>query len=199
MKRKVILNEFEFKSLINKIVDYLTNLKDKFLGSDDTDNTDNSEETNIKVSKSSSSDDQIYKKILSGIGAPSSDENMKFFYAWRQSEGAKAKFNPFNTTKKKDGATFYNCLKRKGDKCTGGVRNYKNEQEGIDATIGTLKLVHYDCITNGLRNNIGAKKIAKTCRNELKTWGTGDLIAKVLDGKGLHPPSISREEVKTTT
>lgn len=199
MKRKVILNEFEFKSLINKIVDYLTNLKDKFLGSDDTDDTDETEKTNIKVSKSSSSDDQIYKKILSGIGAPTSDENMKFFYGWRQAEGAKAKFNPFNTTKKKDGATFYNCLKRKVDKCTGGVRNYKSEQEGIDATIGTLKLVHYDCITNGLRNDIGAKKIAKNCRKELKTWGTGDLVAKVLDGKGLHPPSISREEVKTTT
>ena len=56
MKRKVILNEFEFKSLINKIVDYLTNLKDKFLGSVDTDDTDDTEKTNIKVSKSSSSD-----------------------------------------------------------------------------------------------------------------------------------------------
>ena len=117
------------------------------LGSDDT---DNAEETNIKVSKSSSSDDQIYKKILSGIGAPSSDENMKFFYAWRQSEGAKAKFNPFNTTKKKDGATFYNCLKRKGDKCTGGVRNYKNEQEGIDSCYHRYCCFGYDvCIWSG--------------------------------------------------
>jgi len=193
MKRKVILNEFEFKSLINKIVDYLTSLKDDILGSDDT------EETDIEVSNSTSSDDQIYKKILSGIGAPASEENMKFFYAWRQSESAKAKFNPFNTTKKKEGAKFYNCLKRSGGKCVGGVRNYKSEQEGIDATIGTLKLGYYDCITNGLRDDIGAKKIAKNCRKELKTWGTGDLVAKVLDGKGLYPPSISREETKTTT
>lgn len=195
MKRKVILNEFEFKSLINKIVDYLTNIKDEFLGSD----SDDTEETDIEVSKSSSSDDQIYKKILSGIGAPSSEENMKFFYGWRQAEGAKAKFNPFNTTKKKEGAKFYNCLKRTGGKCVGGVRNYKSEQEGIDATIETLKLSYYNCITDGLRDDIGAKKIAKTCRKELKTWGTGDLVAKVLDGKGLNPPAISRQEIKTTT
>ena len=98
MKRKVILNEFELRSLITKVVNYLTNIKDEILGSD----SDDSEETDIEVSKSSSSDDQIYKKILSGIGAPATDENMKFFYGWRQAEGAKAKFNPFNTTKKKE-------------------------------------------------------------------------------------------------
>jgi len=195
MKRKVILNEFEFKSLINKIVDYLTNIKDEFLGSD----SDDTEETDIEVSKSSSSDDQIYKKILSGIGAPSSEENMKFFYGWRQAEGAKAKFNPFNTTKKKERSKFYNCLKRTGGKCVGGVRNYKSEQEGIDATVETLKLGYYTCITDGLKDNIGAKKIANKCKSALQTWGTGGLVATVLNGKGLHPPSISREEVKTTT
>ena len=42
-------------------------------------------------------DDEFYKSILKGIGAPISDENMKFFYAWRQAEGGKAKNNPFNT------------------------------------------------------------------------------------------------------
>jgi hypothetical protein len=193
MKRKVILNEFEFKSLINKIVDYLTSLKDDILGSDDT------EETDIEVSNSTSSDDQIYKKILSGIGAPASEENMKFFYAWRQAESAKAKFNPFNTTKKKEGAKFYNCLKRKEGKCLGGVRNYKSEQEGIDATVETLKLGYYTCIADGLRDNIGAKKIANKCKSSLQTWGTGGLVATVLNGKSLNPPAISRSEVKTTT
>lgn len=194
MKRKVILNEFEFRSLINKVVDYLTNIKDEILGSDD-----DTEKTDIGVTKSSSSDDQIYKKILSGIGAPESEENMKFFYAWRQAESAKAKFNPFNTTKKKEGAKFYNCLKRKDGKCLGGVRNYKSEQEGIDATVETLKLSYYDCITDGLRDDIGAKKIANNCKSALQTWGTGGLVASVLNGKSLNPPAISRSEVKTTT
>jgi hypothetical protein len=57
-------------------------------------------------------DDEFYKSILKGIGAPITDENMKFFYAWRQAEGGKARNNPFNTTQSKPGSTFYNCLKK---------------------------------------------------------------------------------------
>lgn len=178
------------ESLINDLVSFLTSsLSDLTISSSD----------NVSVDKPTMSDDEMYKKILQGIGAPVTDENMKFFYGWRQAEGAKASFNPFNTTKKKEKASFYNCLKRKDGVCVGGVRNYKSQQEGIDATVETLKLSYYNCITNGLRNNIGAKKIAKSCRSELKTWGTGDLVAKVLDGKSVSPPDIATSPGKTVT
>jgi hypothetical protein len=146
--------------------------------------------SDIEVVKGTLSDDERYKRILQGVGAPVTDENMKFMYAWRQGEGGKAAFNPFNTTKKTSKSKFYNCLRRKEGKCTGGVMNYTSEQEGIQATIDTLNLSYYDCITDGLKNNIGAKKIARSCRKALKTWGTGDLIAKVLDGKRLNPSPI---------
>jgi len=154
---------------------------------------------NIKITKPSPYDDKFYEKILKGIGAPITDENMKFLYAWRQGEKSKAKYNPFNTTRKKNITSFYNCLKRKRSKCVDGVKNYKTEQDGIDATIETLKLSYYSCITDGLKNNIGAKKIAKNCNSALKTWGTGDLVAKVLDGNNLNPPPISTSETTITT
>lgn len=139
------------------------------------------------ISFSPTSDDQIYKKILSGIGAPATKENMKFFYAWRQSEGAKATYNPFNTTQPYNNASKYNSV---------GVRNYKSESDGINATVKTLKNGRYDCIVDGLKNNIGAKKISTKCISQLKTWGTGGLIEKVLSGRSLNPPTIQKTFVK---
>jgi len=139
------------------------------------------------ISFSPTSDDQIYKKILSGIGASATKENMKFFYAWRQSEGGKATYNPFNTTQPYNNASKYNSV---------GVRNYKSESDGINATVKTLKNGRYDCIVDGLKNNIGAKKISTKCISQLKTWGTGGLIEKVLSGRSLNPPPIQKTFVK---
>ena len=173
-------------------------LTEKFLPKYKSENFD-LEKDNTQISKPSLSDDDFYKKILIGIGAPITKENMKFMYAWRQSESAKATFNPFNTTRKKENTTFYNCLKRKNGNCIIGVRNYSNQQEGIDATISTLNQNYYTCITDGLKNNIGAKKIATQCKQALKTWGTGELVAKVLSGNKLSPPPISTSTNKTVS
>lgn len=115
-------------------------------------------------------DNDFYKAILTGIGAPVTPENLKFLYAWRQSEGKAANFNPFNTTWKMEGSVPMN---------SAGVQVYKSAQDGLNATIKTLSKPAYNCITNGLRQNIGADKIA-ACSQALHTWGTGDLVAKVV-------------------
>ena len=148
----------------------------------------------FKITEPSSSDKKFYEEVLEGIGAKPTSENLLFFYAWRQAEGAKATYNPFNTTQKKDGSTLWNCLRKKEGNCVGGVRNYKSESDGIDATIKTLKNGHYSCIVNGLKDNVGATEIAEC--SDLKTWGTGDLIKKVLKDKTINPPAISRSLVK---
>jgi hypothetical protein len=193
MDMKKIIKESDSNSLVNMLVSFLTSgLKLDNLELD-------SEKEDTQISKPSLSDDGVYEAILTGIGAPITKENMKFMYGWRQAEAAKAAFNPFNTTKKKEKSTFYNCLSRKDGKCVGGVRNYSSQQEGIDATIETLKLSYYTCITNGLKNDIGAKKIARQCKDALKTWGTGELLAKVLDGSKLSPSPIPTTTTKTVT
>lgn len=122
-------------------------------------------------------DDDFYKEILDGLDAPHTPENMKFLYAWRQAEGGSAKNNPFNTTKKWEGDSPYG-------KNVAGVKNYQTVQDGIDATIKTLKNGYYDCIVNGLKNNIGALKISQSCDSSLKTWGTHgstDLVTQVIN------------------
>jgi len=208
IKQMHSLNEDMVSDLVDKIKssDTVQNIKKKFedllgikLGDDDKkeEGSEDEEDSTIKVTDPSSKDQEFYEKVLKGIGAPVTKSNLKFMYAWRQGEGAKARFNPFNTTKSKPDASFYNCLKKDGEKCVSGVRNYESEDEGIKATVETLNLDYYDCITDGLKNDIGAKKIARKCKSALKTWGTGELVAKVLDGGNLKPPTISTSETKT--
>lgn len=123
-------------------------------------------------------DENFYKKLLEYLGAPVSDENMKFILAWRQAEGKGGRYNPFNTTQKLNNSTKMNSV---------GVQHYNSAEDGMRATLKTLNNGRYNCIVNGLRNDIGASEIAK-CQS-LKTWGTGDLVAKVIRGyeKGSTP------------
>ena len=148
-----------------------------------------------KITEPSSEDKGFYTKVLSNIGAPISKENLLFFYAWRQAEGAKSTYNPFNTTQPKEGSTLWNCLSKKSGKCVGGVRNYKTKQDGIDATVKTINNGNYKCIVDGLKGNKGAAKIAEC--PDLKKWGTGRGVTRVLKTKKINPPAISTSEVKT--
>ena len=124
-----------------------------------------------EINTSGLTDKNFYEKLLKELGAPTSDENMKFLYAWRQSEGKAGKYNPFNTTHKMPNSTNFNKV---------GVKNYSSIEDGLVATLKTLNNGRYECIVNGLRNDIGAAEISK-CPS-LKVWGTGDLVAKVVRG-----------------
>lgn len=170
---------------------------------DDSEEKDDSNSSNTsvvdikdyKIIEPSNDDKDFYTKVLDGIDAPLSKQNYLYLYAWRQAEGAKSTFNPFNTTQKKEGSTFWNCLKRKNNECIGGVRNYTSKQDGIDATVKTLTNGHYKCIVDGLKSDKGATQIAKC--SDLKTWGTGDLVSKLLSKKTISPPEIAKTKVKS--
>lgn len=176
------------------------NTEDETEDNDEEDDSDSSKApvVNIKdykITEPSNDDKDFYTKVLDGIDAPLSKQNYLYLYAWRQAEGAKSTFNPFNTTQKKEGSTFWNCLKRKNGGCVGGVRNYTSKQDGIDATVKTLTNGHYKCIVDGLKSDKGATQIAKC--SDLKTWGTGDLVSKVLSKKTVNPPEIAKTKVKS--
>lgn len=146
--------------MLNKLIELL---KDKGVTSEDLGKLVD------KVDLEGLVDQNFYAKLLENLGAPVSEENLKFLYAWRQSEGKAGKFNPFNTTWDLPGSTNFNSV---------GVKNYQTLGDGMVATIKTLKNGRYNCIVDGLRNDIGADNIAK-CES-LKTWGTGDLVGKVV-------------------
>ncbi len=136
------------------------------------------------VSKPQESDDNFYKEILMGLSAPISEENLKFLYAWRQAEGGNAYYNPFNSTKKTKNSTAYN--RNNGYP----VQNYTSRQEGIKATVDTLKLGYYNKIRNGLQKDIGSLTISSYI-DELTIWGTKDGIKKTLLSKIINPPKIA--------
>lgn len=172
------------------------NIMKNTLGIDDIDmDTEDGTVTsdNVTPLTKTTTDDEFYKSILKGIGAPITDENMKFLYAWRQAEGGKARNNPFNTTQSKPGSTFYNCLKKGISGCKGGVRNYVSSQDGVDATIKTLKNGRYQNIINALKSGDSAEKSAQALKSS--PWGTGELALKVVrgynSGSSPKPPKIA--------
>ena len=170
MKKNILITESQLEDLLKSVINMITG-GGKF---------DLSSLFGVKKSSSIGTDDDFYKKLLQELGAPTSEENLKFLHAWRQSEGKSGKYNPFNTTQSMMGATNFNNV---------GVKNYASTDDGFKATIKTLKNGRYNCIVNGLKNDIGAKKISTDCISDLKTWGTGDLVAKVISGydKGASP------------
>jgi hypothetical protein len=194
IKKLHSLNEEDFFSdIFNKLTGLLSGSKEDESKKEEPSKVNANLKTG-KITHPNSTDKHFYESVLKGLDAPVSSENLAFLYAWRQAEGAKATFNPFNTTYKKDNSTLWNCLRKKEGRCVGGVRNYKSEEDGISATIKTLKNGHYKCIVDGLKNNIGAKKISQC--SDLKTWGTGGGVKRVLDGGKVNPPQISRVLVK---
>lgn len=141
-----------------------------------------------RITQISRSDKQFYENILKGIGAPITEENLKFFYAWRTAEGGTAKNNPFNTTqgmKDDPGISIYG-------KNKAGVKNYSTAEFGIEATVKTLLNGRYSCIVDGLKNDIGAEKISE-CFDNLETWGTGDLVNKVIKSGSIRNIPINSD------
>lgn len=113
----------------------------------------------------------FYRAVLARIGAPATSENLKFFTAWRKSEGGKAAFNPFNTTMPRPGATNYG---------PAGEKNYISEEQGVEATAATLQKGYYTAIVAALRRGDNAEEAAEALAKS--PWGTKDLALKVLRG-----------------
>jgi hypothetical protein len=124
-----------------------------------------------KIKIEPTSDMDFYRAVLTGIGAPVTDNNIAYLYAWRQSEGGKAAFNPFNTTQRGEGATNYNKV---------GVKNYTSAEQGIAATIKTINNGRYESIISALRQDKPPMETAEAL--VASPWGTGGLIKKVISG-----------------
>ena len=139
-----------------------------------------SQEEKLELFSKVKNDDDFYKAILFGIGAPTSKHNIDFLKLWRiaemGTEGINKKKitatnNPLNTT------FSYPMDHESKNFNTVGVKHYSKPEYGVDATIKTLKNGYYNCIVDGLREGKSFKEIAG-CRTrdgkkgELDVWGT---------------------------
>jgi peptidoglycan hydrolase CwlO-like protein len=81
--------------------------------------------------------------FLKYIGAPVVRNNLIVMVAWEATEGTNATWNPLATTMGAEGATTYN---------SHGVKNYNSMEQGLDATLRTLRRPghNYEAILDGL-------------------------------------------------
>ncbi len=104
-------------------------------------------------------------QLLGALGAPATPARLRFLAAWQKCEGGTAAFNPLNTTMPLLGASDYNGAH---------VKNYRDELQGLAATLLTLRLDYYHGLVQALRApNLTAVQIAQKGALGLDTWGTG--------------------------
>lgn len=113
--------------------------------------------------------DAFYGDVLLTLGLPASANRIRFMRAWRQAEGAEATWNPFNTTWSRGRASKYNSV---------GVGNYATRADGLLATAGTLRLRYYTDLRARLARDDAPEAVALS--PDLKTWGTGAGVSRVL-------------------
>lgn len=107
---------------------------------------------------------QWASSFLGSLGAPTSRNNMIAVVAWEASEGTQATWNPLATTKDMPGATRYN---------SHGVKNYKSKEQGVEASILTLRLPNrgYSPVISRLKAGAKAMETAEAIRDSL--WCSG--------------------------
>ena len=128
--------------------------------------------------------------VLEKLGAPVTLHNRRALMAQMQTEGGSSRNNPFNTTQKMPGSTNV-----EGN--VAFVQHYTSPQQGIDATVKTLKTPghRYEAIVSNLRENAYATETIKSIA--ASDWGTGGtVLTDVLDDirKGRAPNRLSELE-----
>jgi hypothetical protein len=110
-------------------------------------------------------------RVLQALGAawdpstPAGRRNVSFLDAWARQEGTKARYNPLATTLALSGSTVL-----AGN--AAGVRNYVSAQQGIQATVQTIR--GYPTIVQALRSGQPQQVLATPAgRAELNKWATG--------------------------
>jgi len=153
--------------------------------------TSDSEVVDEKSTNLTSNDDEMYKKILEGIGAEWNTKTKLLMYSWRRAESGTCKNNPFNT-KQKVSNTVTTCCNKE---C---VKNYPTVDAGVKATIDTLingkEMYNYDDIIEGLKTS-NSNLFFNGLKNS--SWGTsGELAEKIyndyVEGVGVPPTPISK-------
>ena len=113
--------------------------------------------------------DRFARDVLAGIGAPTTAENIRALKAWALAEGTKAQHNPLATTRKFANTTNFNSV---------GVKNYASYEDGIAATIETLKNGRYPNILAAFAQGNSAEAVGLAVAQS--PWGTGEGVLRVL-------------------
>lgn len=135
--------------------------------------------------------EQFAQAVLHGLGIKPSPGNVKALVGWQKAEGGhwnnKARYNPLNTTMPAPGAG--------NTGSQGNIKVYRSWDQGVNATVKTLKNGLYGGIISALRSgNPGgvANAIGKS------PWGTGgSLVAQTIGATAA--PQLSKLPATSAT
>lgn len=112
------------------------------------------------------------KIIINRMGFPETENNINALIVWQAAEGGHyvntAYFNPLNTAWKMPGSTFFNRLTPDF-----GVQRYTNWDQGIDATVNTLKMGIYQPIRDSFMKDAPTDETLRIIGGT--PWGTYSL------------------------
>ncbi len=116
-------------------------------------------------------DDPFYEAVLRGLGITPTPNAMFLMYAWRQMEGGRAAYNPWNSTLKLPGSRLYGQNKH-------GVQEYASPQQGVEATVTTMGHSRYAPIISALKADQSPEQVAEVII--ASKWGTGPMLRDVI-------------------
>jgi len=148
-----------------------------------------------------------YEPILKGIGAPITDTNLTFLYAWRTGEGGVATHNPFNTTYHSglvDGIDYsaYHCCRRHNN--SNPVKSYKDAATGVKAIVNTLLYTgkgktYKDLVDLLIKGDASLQSLSAHPSLRPKTgWGTGLNAYNVLKARAAKHENLRAPVIETT-
>ena len=107
----------------------------------------------------------FFREVYKGLGVTAPNRfQLRFFEIWRQKEGAKAAWNPFNTTLKTKDSLTYN---------SAPVQNYPDKAAGVDATVRTIKAKYYVDLLKEIKEIKNGPDVRKAMVSLTKSpWGT---------------------------
>jgi hypothetical protein len=150
---------------------FVTPSTSELLGTGSASNTSSMSSGLSANMSASGSEAEFATSLLSGLGAPLTEGNVKALTTWMRFEGGhwknSAKYNPLNTTLTVPGATSMNSV---------GVKAYANWNEGLQATISTLTgskadARGYTAIVNALRSGTDPNSVLDAVNNS--AWLSG--------------------------
>ena len=103
--------------------------------------------------------------VLKGLGISSPNQyQIQFITSWRQHEGGKASWNPFNSTKVYPGSKPYNYA---------NVQSYPTREIGLKATLHTLNLDYYKNVRAAIKEIKDENGISKAMQAvNASPWGS---------------------------
>ena len=120
--------------------------------------------------------------LLREIGAPTDDGTVGAILAWMNSEGTRAGYNPLATTLSSfdgQGATTFN-YNTDGSPL---VRNYASFEQGLRATVITIKHSRYNPVTAALRRGTTIHELGPLVGDS--DWGSPDFSGRTAEGGDL--------------